>query len=148
MNLDRYPYTMGASLLDYEFVSAGPQGEIRKVVQYRLEHTRGSTFFRLGFGDWDESSGTIDDLSVSNNGDRQKVLATIAASVLDITARFPDMMVFARGSTPARTRLYQMAITIHRAAIFPLLTVYGYLNGQWELMERNKNYDAFLVQRK
>lgn len=136
------------TLLDYEFESAGPNGLVKKVIQYRLEHANGTTFFHLGFGDWNEEEQGIDDRAVSNNGDAKKILATIAATIVEITDRYPDMMVFARGSTPARTRLYQMAIFSHRDLIDPLLMIYGYFNNKWERAKKNKNYDGFIAVRK
>ncbi len=92
--------------------------------------------------------GRINDLSISNNNDRDKILATIASAVLDFTAIFPDMMVYAKGSTPARTRLYQMGIAANYTEISSLLHVYGFLEGHWHKFEANINYDAFFVLRK
>jgi hypothetical protein len=58
-------------------------------------------------------------------------------------------MVYAKGSTPARTRLYQMGISANWADIAPLLYVYGYeQNKGWEPFQKNIRYHAFLVKRK
>jgi uncharacterized protein DUF6934 len=68
-------------------------------------------YFNLGFGDLNKATGKIDDLAVTDNQDRKKVLATVAATLLEFTRQFPDAAVYATGSTPARTRLYQIGIT-------------------------------------
>jgi hypothetical protein len=50
-------------------------------------------------------------LSISNNGDSPKVLATVASTVYAFLERYPDAYVFATGSTNSRTRLYRMGIS-------------------------------------
>lgn len=100
MNLDQYHFRTNASHLDFEFESIGPNGNIQKVVRFSPQNTNGITYFNLGFGDVNPTTGTIDDLSKSNNGDKNKILATIASIVLEFTAHFPDVMVYAQGSTP------------------------------------------------
>lgn len=57
-------------------------------------------------------------------------------------------IVFAKGSNPIRTRLYQMGICSHINEINKLLYVYGSLNGKWERFRKDVNYEAFLVMRK
>jgi hypothetical protein len=58
------------------------------------------------------------------------------------------MMVYAKGSTPARTRLYQMGIAGNFSEINAFLHVYGFLDGHWSKFEKNINYEAFFVLRK
>jgi hypothetical protein len=43
----------------------------------------------IGFGDWKVELGELDDLSRSNNGDRDKVLATVAFTAMDFTDKYP-----------------------------------------------------------
>jgi hypothetical protein len=38
-------------------------------------------------------TGELDDLSITNNGDREKILATVAATVLDFTDYQPGALV-------------------------------------------------------
>ncbi len=45
-----------------------------------------------------------------NNPDKEKILATVAATVVEFTNHFPYVMVYAKGSNAARTRLYQNGI--------------------------------------
>jgi hypothetical protein len=147
MNLERYPYAVSASLLVYTFESVGPKGGIQKMVRYDLQNVGGISFFNLVFGNCSEG-GAIDTLTVSNNGDRAKLLSTVAATVLEVTSHFPDIRVYAKGSTPARTRLYQMGIFHHWELIAPVFDVYAFTRGSWVRAKRCGNYEAFVVRRK
>ncbi|MFP5080869.1 DUF6934 family protein [Pedobacter sp. JCM 36344] len=148
MNIEQYQFYTNDNFLDFEFESDGPNGRIKKVVRFSPNNSNGITYFNLGFGDLNIETGQIDDLSKSNNNDRDKILATVAATVLVFTDHFPDVMVYAQGSTPSRTRLYQMGITTNWEEINPLLDVYGFTKGKWELFEKDTSYEAFLVIRK
>ena len=145
MHIDKYEYSKNEASLVFQFESVGPNGNILKVVQFTPHNSNGVTYFNLGFGDWNEQERRINDLSVTNNNDREKVLATVAATVIEFLDKFPDMMVYAQGSTLSRTRLYQIGISANYDEIAPLLNVYGFINGQWEEFKRNRNYEAFLV---
>ena len=130
----------------YEFTSTGPKGDVIKAVLFTA--TNLLNFYNLGFGDLKDDGEGVDDLVVTDNSDTQKVLTTVARIVMDFTELNPDAMVFATGSTPARTRLYRMGITGHLAAMEGLFTIYGLLDGGWELFKRGENYEAFYVIRK
>ncbi len=147
MKQERYNFLSEQNYLDFEFDSDGPNGKIRKVVSFRPENTGGITYFSLGFGDMNDESNEVNDMVVSNNQDRNKVLATVAAAVLDFTERFPDMAVYATGSNRTRTRLYQMLISRNLPEIEAIFEVMGSKNDLWEQFRKNVNYDAFLIQR-
>ena len=148
MNLERYKYSTNESFLDFEFYSEGPKGKVKKIVHFSPQNANGITYFNLGFGDWNEEKKQVDDKIITNNQDREKILATVASTVLEFTRHFPDVMVYAKGSSSARTRLYQMALVANWKEIEPLLHVYGFSKGKWLPFERNINYEAFLVLRK
>ena len=148
MNLDKYSFKTNESYLDFEFDSEGPHGKIKKVVRFSPQNSKGITYFNLGFGDLDLATGQINDLSKSNNKDRDKILATVASTVLVFTEHFPDVMVYVQGSTASRTRLYQMGIAANWSEIDILLYVYGFADGRWQPFKRDTNYDAFLAMRK
>lgn len=123
-------------------------GVIKKVVRYSPQNAGGITYFNIAFGDWNEYTGKIDDNAVSNNHDRDKILATVAATVIEFTKQFPDTPVYARGSSDARTRLYQMGISSNWDKIQTILDVYGFRNQKWEPFRKNINYYAFMAVRK
>ena len=124
MNKPKYLYKSEEGLTFFEFFSEGPKGRIKKVVQYSETSTK--NVFNLGFGDFNETTNSIDDLSVTNNGDSLKVLATVASTVYAFTEKHPEAWIFATGSTIVRTRLYRMGITNNLAKITEDFKVYGY----------------------
>jgi hypothetical protein len=116
---DKYDFTRSDTLLDDEFCSDGPKGLIKKIVRFSPRNINGKTYFNLGFGDLNILTNKIDDLSRPDNYDRDKILATIAATVLVFTDHFPDAIVYAQGSTSSRTRLYQMALNSNFLILSP-----------------------------
>jgi len=148
MTEERYEFSVRDDFLDYEFYSEGPKGIVKKIVQFTPKHSLGTTYFNLGLGDRNENKKRIDDRIVTNNMDRDKILATVAATVLFFTERFPDMFVYAKGSMAARTRLYQMGIATNWEEIAPVLHVFGFTKNTWQPFRKNINYEAFLVLRK
>jgi hypothetical protein len=144
MNLKIYPHKAFPDSNTFEFTSKGPAGKIRKVVCF--QPTEIINVYNLAFGDKKESH--IDDLSVSNNGDKEIILATVAHLVVAFTEAFPTAWIFAKGSTTSRTRLYQIAIHKYINEIEMHFDVYGELDEKWETIIPNKNYQGFLVRRK
>jgi hypothetical protein len=113
---------------NFIFFSEGPKGIIKKTIEYKKI---GNKYYNLGFGDWDEINNVINDKSRTNNGDRDKVLATVASSVSIFMEYHPDALIFAVGEIPAKTRLYQIGINKHWAEISAQFSVQGFRNGFW-----------------
>lgn len=142
MNLEKYGVHSDSQHEKYEFLSEGPKGIVSKVVMYqKIDHN----IYNLAFGDWDKSKQIFSDTARSNNNDRQKILATVAATVLDFTKHHPSATVFVKGSTPARTRLYQMGIASCYLEISQEFDLYGFTKGAWKPFENNRNYEAFFL---
>lgn len=146
MKLDKYQLKAGAEFLSFEFISEGPKGLIRKQIQFTLVNRNG--VFNLAFGNKDPITGEMDDLAVSNNGDSEKVLATVIGAVYTFYAEYPDAWIYASGSTSARTRLYKMGITKYYNEIKDDFEMYGQIGEEWEPFEKGGDYIAFLAQRK
>jgi hypothetical protein len=146
MNADTYPLTVGETSMVYEFLSQGPNGIIPKLIIYR--ETNLHDFYNLGFGDKDEQTGSIDDNIISNNGDSQKVLATVVSSLLQFTEKYPNAMVYATGSTKSRTRLYRIGISNNLDMIKENFEVFGQHKYGWEPFRKGVEYEAFFVKRK
>lgn len=143
---DRYHIEVDDKRTVYEFVSMGPKGEIHKIVKY--SETNLKNLYNLGFGDKHPDTNDVDDLVVTNNGDSQKVLATVTATAYHFTDKYPDASIIATGSTRSRTRLYQMGISNNLKAIKKDFTVYGLKSMEWEFFSKRTSYEAFLVKRK
>ena len=132
MKYPRYNYSAENELHSFMFESVGRKGKIKKMVQYTEMSVEG--FFNLGFGDYNEETNEIDDEVRSNNGDGQKLLATVVAT----------------GSTEARTRLYRMGISNNLEELKKDFYVYG-LRKEDEIFEEfvlGEDYIGFLVTRK
>jgi hypothetical protein len=145
MKYPKYPIVANDNKMMYEFFSEGPKGKIKKVVLYTQIH---DNVFNLGFGDWNEERQEPDDSSRSNNGDRDQVLATVAFTALDFLKQNPFVDLFLEGSTSGRTRLYQMGIGDNLMEINEEFWVKGFNGEKWELFERGRNYEAFLITKK
>jgi hypothetical protein len=91
---------------------------------------------------------SIDDSVVTNNNDREKVLATVAYSIVEFSNHYGNPFIMAVGSTPSRTRLYQMGIAGLLDEIKNDFAIYGWKDSNWQDFHRNINYEAFLVRKK
>lgn len=88
MKLDRYELKSDDPLTTFEFLSEGPKGKIEKIIQFSL--VLEDNLYNLAFGDKNQVTGQIDDKVVTDNGDSEKVLATVVAAVDAFCDRFPD----------------------------------------------------------
>lgn len=148
MQLEIYPFIKRNETYYYEFYSEGPKGKIKKVVEfYRLQEYE-QKVFNLSFGDWNENTNEVSDRNTSNNSDRDKVLATVAATVIEFIKNHPEAIIFVTGSTVSRTRLYQMGIAKVWNEINSLFEIQGYLNDTWWTFQKGVNYSAFLLKAK
>ena len=146
MQFEGYEYGTEATHLYYEFFSEGPKGRIRKIVEYAATSLPG--VYNLSFGDYDEATNHISHKSITNNGDSQKILATVAATVYAFTERHPEAWIYATGTTAVRTRLYRMGLTTNLSAIAENFHVFGLRSESWEPFVCDINYNAFLIRRK
>jgi hypothetical protein len=149
MKLEQYESTANKAKTTFTFVSEGPNGNILKGVEYSKIQLLGfKNVYNLAFGDIGFISGEIDDVVVTNNQDREKVLATVANTVIVFTTHHPKVRILMIGSTRPRTRLYQIAINKYFDELSELFEVKGYLNATWLPFEKGINFNAFLINRK
>jgi hypothetical protein len=131
----------------YEFISEGPKGLIKKIVEF--SETGTENVYNLGFSDYDENTKTTSDSAVTNNGDSLKVLATVASTVYAFTQKNSKAWILATGSTNVRTRLYRMGITNNLVEISEDFSVFGLnSNGEWDKFLVGEDYEAFLLTKK
>lgn len=84
----------------------------------------------------------------SNNGDRDKILATICETVYAFLYKRPNSSIHFRGSDAVRTRLYQMAISNYIEELSEDFEIYGKLKHELLRFEKGVNYEAFIIQLK
>lgn len=144
-NLDRYDFSVSQTFFDYEFESVGAKGVIKKVARFSLMQ---NSLYNFGFGDLDPLTGQISDTVVSNNGDGDKVLGTVAQIIYYFTGVYQGAAVFIQGTSPTRTRRYQMGISKYWGVINSVFEIEGVTNGKWEPFRHGVNYEAFIGGRK
>lgn len=146
MKYEKYQLESDRKLLLFEFTSVGPKGRIKKLVQY--SETNLKDYFNLGFGDKDETTRDINDTVITNNGDSQKVLATVASTVYAFTDKHPEAWIHVKGSNIARTHLYRIGITNNLIEIKKDFHVFGLKDDEWNDFRNGTEYLAFLIRRK
>ena len=129
----------------FEFLSQGPKGRIPKLIKFSETHLK--DFYNLAFGDKDIETGEIDDLTISNNGDSEKVLATVVSAVYAFTDKNRNAWVYATGSTQSRTRLYKRGISKYYEEAVNDFEIYGLFENEWIDFNPNTDFEAFLIKR-
>jgi hypothetical protein len=150
MNYPKYDLETSSSEDIFEFNSIGQKGDIRKIIQFKQTdlHPR---LYNLAFGDKNED-GSVDDRTISDNGDMEKVLATVATTVYEYTSNYSNREIIFSGSTPSRTRLYRMAIGKNYEELSKDFYIFGVIVesgvGKKVPFSNNTDYIAFIVERK
>lgn len=147
MELPRYEILPNKEVNSFTFISKGKKGKIEKGIFYEQTTIKG--VFNLVLGDRDPLTGKLDDKVVTDNGDTEKVLATVAATVYSFTDSNPTAYIFARGSTHSRNRLYRRGIAKYLSQALEDFIIYGMLpNEEFEIFTPTTDYIGFLIQRK
>jgi len=133
----------------FEFVSEGRHGSLVKIVSFDEIRTN---IFNLSLGTI-LPNGEIDFVTITNNGDRNKILATIAAIVGVFLQKHPGKSVYITGSDERRTLLYQRAINYGYHYLNQKFYIYGDIStdspaSKFEEFSKIKNYQGFLVKEK
>ena len=163
MQLDRYNLEKSKSEDVFYFISEGAKN-ILKIVKYDLIPNPqdyllpdGVELYNLGFGDVLNNVETneeyFSDSERSNNGDKLKVLNTVASTVLIFFKNHPDAFIYVSGNSPSRNREYRIGINKIHSEIMQEFDIAGLLQDEdefyyWEDYEPNKNYYAFLTKKK
>lgn len=157
MNLEYYELEQ-IDEFAYRFSSTGPKGKFEMRVSFTAT---GKNTYNLGFGVIDPDDEWLDDLIELRNGDTQKILATVANCALIFLDQHPASRIHAAGSTPSRTRLYQMGINrvlpeltdeygiagliLERGPLGEVQGSYPQWKGEWCELRTAISYDAFLI---
>jgi hypothetical protein len=146
MKIDKYALRSEGSFTVFEFISVGPKGAVRKLIHFQKANEPG--LYNLAFGDKNHETGELDDLVKTNNGDSEKVLATVVAALYAFFSKHPEALVYATGSTISRTRLYRRGITKYYNEMAADIQLFGEIGDEFHVFEIGKDYTGFLVQRK
>lgn len=147
----RYEIYEAARIADdfsfFEFVSIGRKGIFPKRISFIP--TEYVDVYILAFGDI-INDNDIDDLSISDNGDRNKILATVAVVVTFYTGQYPERMIYFKGSSKERTRLYRIAIGLNLDELAETFDIFVEVDQQDQFIpfQKNMEINAFLIKRK
>lgn len=144
MDLPYYSLRSTRSRLWYTFYSEGPRGRILKVIRFVMVQTSPAVF-NVTLGDVNSETGEVDTLVVSDNGDRDKILRTTAASIILFCRRYPQVYVLVSGNSPVRNRLYRMIISNRIDEVLQYCEIYGVIGLHVYPFRKNQNYNGFLV---
>ncbi|RTQ46091.1 hypothetical protein EJV47_23365 [Hymenobacter gummosus] len=132
---------IGADARRYTFTSVGPR-PVDKLVLY--SETDIPDVFNLALADV-EADGSLSYTSVRNNGDLERILATVAQTLPLFFAQYPTALVAFSGSTPSRTRLYQIVLAREVQAVSDDFVISGLRGSSLEPFVPNQAYDGFVV---
>jgi hypothetical protein len=138
-----YSFTQDYSV--FNFMSTGKNGAIPKRITFTT--TGLANVYNLAFGDVDEN-GDLDDYRISDNGDRNKILATVFTVVDIYTKKFPERWITFRGSTSERTRLYRMAVGLNLDELSQIFEIYAFVQEELKLFAKNMEVNTFVIKRK
>lgn len=165
MKVEKYQTENNRDESRYTFTSEGKE-KIEKIVVYQqflpikvaeLGLNEQLEVYNLAFGDRITGTDDFTDENISNNGDSDKVLATVIYTIFDFWEHNPNTLVWFEGSDPEdhngikkglRTRLYQRKMERFIEDVEKVAYILGKFNNQLEVFIRGKKYDAFLIIRK
>jgi hypothetical protein len=101
--------------------------------------------FNVTLGDVKSETGEVDTLVISDNGDRDKILRTVAESITLFCRRYPQVYVLVSGNSPARNRLYRMIISNRIDEIRQYCEIYGMIGLRGYPFRADQNYNGFLA---
>jgi hypothetical protein len=141
-----YDLKSSADKLRFFFESKGKKNIPKAIIYTPIEGYDDA--FELSFGDITDD-GYIDFMSESHNQDLEMVLATVISTIDVFFEKYPYALVYFRGSTPARTRLYRAIIAKQMQKLKLSHHVFGLKNdGLTEDFDKNNVYIGYLIQMK
>lgn len=129
----------------YEFFSIGKKGAILKRIEFKV--TDYENVYSLRFGDVN-LDGELDDLIISDNGDKDKVIVTVIQVISTYLEYYPDRFVYFSGSTKERTRLYRIIISTNYADFTKKFNVFSQTDTGMIPFQKNIEAKGFLIHRK
>jgi len=150
MHEDRYnQIRIDEDFTVFKFISEGRHGNLPKIVSFNEIR---KNIFNLALGTI-LSNGEIDFETITNNGDRNKILATVARIASIFIEHYPGKSVYITGSDNRRTLLFQRAISYAYDYLEQMFYVYGDISArtpasEFEPFDTAKNYSGFLIEGK
>ena len=137
----------------YEFISIGPQGQVKKRIEFTPLRKRG--YYNVAFGDV-MKDGKVNDTVYSNNQDIVKIMSTVMDTMKDFLKENPTAKLLFTGSTDDRTEFYKRVLSRHYRSLSAEYTITALAEDgkgspeeiEFDPDEEDKTYLAFLVKNK
>lgn len=128
MNFLKYKLYPNNDFTLFKFVSSGVNGQILKIIRYCP--TLNPKVYNLGLADVrfiDEKEGvvSVNDQTISNNGDIDKVVGTVAWSLYIFSQYYSDIFVLFGSRNPVKMRLYRMVMQKYFSEISKTFIVFA-----------------------
>lgn len=128
----------------FQFISEGPWGRITKQIHFTLLCKPG--VYMLQLGDL-MADGEFNRSVISNNGDWDRVLATVIQAMEVYTERYPGRSIRIWSLSMERSRLFRIAIGSNRRQLSTRFTIQPMLGGGFLFFRKNKNRVRFELSR-
>lgn len=145
MNYKPYILNVNEDHTRFQFQSIGKRGVFEKVILFQL---LADDIYNLALLDYDLDSQKYSDLSVTDNGDMLEIFATLLNVITEFLNEYKSKKIYFEGSTPSRTRLYQIVINKIYNPHNQDLIILGLKNKEWYQFEPNINFEGFLIEKK
>ncbi|MGC4035512.1 MAG: hypothetical protein QM764_06085 [Chitinophagaceae bacterium] len=140
------------SITRYEFVSIGPNGQIKKRIEFTPLRKR--NYFNVAFGDV-MKNGRISDTVYSNNQDIVRIMATVVETMKDFLKENKAAKLVFTGSRDDRTAFYKNILGRYHKTLFANYTITALSkdeNDNYQEVEFDfaveKNYSLFIIKNK
>lgn len=162
MKLEKYQLKSSVTNQIFYFISEGRKKILKKVEYAQLKNPQDYglpediELYNLGFGDvfFDEENNEeiINDDVRSNNGDKLKVINTVATTTLSFFETHPNAFVILQGNTLSRNREYRIGISkIYQEMSGQGFEIAGLIEENndyyWEEYTPDRNYLVFLMRK-
>jgi hypothetical protein len=127
------------------FISIGKNGPIPKRIAFTT--TELINVYNLELCNVNEN-GELDDTKKSDNGDRNKILATVFYIVDAYTKKYPERTIIFSGNTKVKNRLYRMAIGLNLEELSCTFEIHALVEDELLVFNKNKEINAFVIKRK
>ncbi len=89
--------------------------------------------------------GSIDVNRRGGRNNAEFVLSTVAKAIAFFLSDFPEAEIIIEGNTPARTRLYQIAIAREIDDLGRYFEIYGLGDDGLETFQKGRTYQGFVI---
>jgi len=124
----------------FEFPSIGKKHLLKQVVFSKMNYNHND--YNLSLGTVLEN-GTVNFLDSSNNGDVVKIFMTVIKCVRTFASTFPDSVIFFKGNTEQKNRVYNEILRRHYDEFSVDFNIFGVSNidGKSTVSKFNRKVD-------